>query len=313
MPAALSVQSVKKTYSVKQGEVHALRGVSLTIESGEIFGLLGPNGAGKTTLINCILGIVKATSGTVEIFGHNNMSDYVAARKPVGFVYQDIALDNFFPVHRLLHFQRGLYGRPPNPAYVKQLLQELDLWDHRTKQPDQLSGGMRRRLALAQALVHEPELVILDEPTAGIDIELRDKTWDIIRRINQKGTTVLLTTHYIEEAENLCNRIGIIHQGLFKKIAPTQQLIHEMGQRRMTLHTPQAIPDDTLSQLSFPIEQHPGEQGGYRYDILIDRGVETVQTCMDWIKSTGIEIDEVELKPATLEEVFRNMAWGNGQ
>jgi ABC-2 type transport system ATP-binding protein len=291
--------------------VVAVNDVSVTVRRGEIFGLLGPNGAGKSTLINCCLGIVPMGTGKIEIFGHDIQSDYVNARKRVGFVYQEIALDSFFTARRTLLFHRGFYGRSLDQSKVKHLMKDLGLWEHRNKYPDHLSGGLKRRLALAQALVHEPDLVFLDEPTAGIDIELRDKTWEIIRSMNQRGTTILLTTHYIEEAELMCDRIGIISHGKFLKIDTTQNLLNQISQRKMTVYLRTALTPSHVSDLSrvFPVREKKID-GLFLYMLSLDKGYDSIKSCLEWFHERRIEVHDVELKSAKLEDVFRKTAWG---
>lgn len=310
--AALEVSNVTKIYSISRNRsVKALDDVSLAIEKGEIFGLLGPNGAGKTTLINCAIGIIPMTSGRICVFGRDVVSEYTAARAKIGFVYQEVALDNFFSAKWSLQFHRGFHGRRFEPSHVENVLRDLDLWQHRDKKPDQLSGGMRRRLALAQAIVHTPPFLILDEPTAGVDIELREKTWSIIRRLNAKGTTVLLTTHYIDEAEAICHRIGIINKGRFLKVAPTRSLVDEMGHRSMVIHVKKQLDYSTFKSLPYSCRVYETLTPGlWSYQVFIGPGAKEVCAVLAWFEARGVALEEVEIRPASLEDVFRKMAWG---
>lgn len=312
MSSPLAVQHVTKVYPLRRGnKVIALDDVSLEIKKGEIFGLLGPNGAGKTTLINCAIGLIPFDSGQIQVFGHDVIKDYVRARENIGFVYQEFALDNFFRSQAMLNFHRGANNRPFNSAIVEKLMKQLDLWQYRDKLPDQLSGGMKRRLSIAKALVHEPPLVILDEPTAGIDIEMREKTWTIIREINAQGITVLLTTHHIDEAEKLCDRIGIINFGKFVKIAQTKELISEMGQRVLYVYTQDKIDEDHIKKVPFRTThyKHP-ENGLMCYEVSIDRGFDAVEKTLAWFKACGCTLVDIDIKRPSLEEVFRDIAWG---
>lgn len=309
----LSVQNVTKTYSLSHGKtIVALNNVSLDIRAGEIFGLLGPNGAGKTTLINCAIGLIPFDSGHIHVFGADVIQEYVQARSKVGFVYQEIALDNFLKAQKMLQLHRGLYNRSHEPQRVEKILKELDLWQYRDKFPDQMSGGMKRRLAIAKALVHEPPFVILDEPTAGVDLEAREKMWDVIRKINKNGITILLTTHYIEEAEAICDRIGIINFGKFVRVAPTRQLVTEMGQRVMIVHVSKKVDPNILGQAPFKSKIHEcPEKDRVRYEILVDQGFKEIHRCLAWFQSHRVEVLDIDLKQTTLQEVFRSIAWGN--
>lgn len=211
--SAIRIENLKKSYRTKRGEVEALKGVSFDIKEGEFFGLLGPNGAGKSTLINILAGVVKKSSGTAMVDGKNIETDPIAAKKMLGIVSQEISYDAFFTVEAALKFQFGYYGQRVDKKYLDELLKRLVLDDKRNLWPNMLSGGMKRRLMIARALVHRPKILILDEPTAGVDVELRHGLHDFVRELNKQGTTVILTSHYLEEVELLCERVGIIHQG----------------------------------------------------------------------------------------------------
>ena len=239
MPPMISIAAVTKRY--KSGLV-ALDAVDLEIAKGEIFALLGPNGAGKTTLIGVVCGSVSMTSGKVLIDGHDVVRDYRAARSIVGLVPQEIALDIFSTVHRAATFSRGLFGRPPDPAYIEQLLRELSLWDKRDTRIVELSGGMKRRVMIAKALSHQPDVLFLDEPTAGVDVNLRRDMWALVRRLRSEGVTVILTTHYIEEAEEMADRVGVINNGRIVLVEEKAALMRKLGKRRLTLALQKPLP-----------------------------------------------------------------------
>ena len=239
MPPMISIAAVTKRY--KSGLV-ALDAVDLEIAKGEIFALLGPNGAGKTTLIGVVCGSVSMTSGKVLIDGHDVVRDYRAARSIVGLVPQEIALDIFSTVHRAATFSRGLFGRPPDPAYIEQLLHDLSLWDKRDTRIVELSGGMKRRVMIAKALSHQPDVLFLDEPTAGVDVNLRRDMWALVRRLRSEGVTVILTTHYIEEAEEMADRVGVINNGRIVLVDEKAALMRKLGKRRLTLALQKPLP-----------------------------------------------------------------------
>ena len=232
MSPMISIAAVTKRY--KSGLV-ALDAVDLEIARGEIFALLGPNGAGKTTLIGVVCGTVSMTSGRVLIDGHDVVRDYRAARRIVGLVPQEIALDIFTTVRKAVSFSRGLFGRPPNPAFIERLLRDLSLWDKRDTRIVELSGGMKRRVMIAKALAHEPDVLFLDEPTAGVDVNLRRDMWALVRRLRSDGVTVILTTHYIEEAEEMADRVGVINHGRIVLVDEKAALMRKLGKRRLTL------------------------------------------------------------------------------
>jgi len=233
----LSVENVFKSY----GSVQALRGVSFDVRRGEVFGLLGPNGAGKTSLISCLVSLENATSGRLQVFGHDVASNPRQAKMNTGWVPQEIINHGFFNITEILTFHAGYYGEKKPKERVKYLLERLDLWEHRLKKVKQLSGGMKRRLMIAKALVHKPGLLLLDEPTAGVDVELRTKLWTFVEELKSEGISILLTTHYLEEAERLCDRVAIIHKGQLRAIGKTHGLIEEWSRKRTVLRLTSAI------------------------------------------------------------------------
>ena len=238
MPSALHIAGLTKTYASGQC---ALLPLNLDIRSGEIFALLGPNGAGKTTLINIVCGIVTPTAGTVAVHGQDIQRNYRATRSIVGLVPQELVADAFETVWNAVRFSRGLFGRAPDPAFLEQLLKDLSLWEKRDARIMTLSGGMKRRVMIAKALSHEPQLLFLDEPTAGVDVELRRDMWAMVRRLQQRGVTIILTTHYIEEAEEMADRIGVILRGEIILIEEKAALMRKLGRKTLTLHLQQPL------------------------------------------------------------------------
>jgi len=233
MPPIISISNLTKTYA---SGLHALKGVDLDIRRGEIFALLGPNGAGKTTLISIVCGIVTPTAGTVVADGHDIVRDYRAARAKIGLVPQELTTDAFESVWATVSFSRGLFGHAPNPAYIEKVLRDLSLWDKRKAKIMTLSGGMKRRVMIAKALAHEPRILFLDEPTAGVDVELRRDMWALVRGLRDAGVTIILTTHYIDEAEEMADRIGVIHKGELIVVEDKTTLMKKLGKKQLTLH-----------------------------------------------------------------------------
>src|ERR1700735_3456776 len=238
MKPVISIRDVVKSYA---SGVHALKPVDLEIQKGEIFALLGPNGAGKTTLINIICGIVTPSGGTVIADGHDIVRDYRAARTKIGLVPQELSTDAFETVWATVSFSRGLFGRASNPEFIEGLLQDLSLWDKRHSKIMTLSGGMKRRVMIAKALSHEPEILFLDEPSAGVDVELRRDMWALVRGLRDKGVTIILTTHYIEEAEEMADRIGVINKGALVLVEEKKELMKKLGKKQLTLHLREPI------------------------------------------------------------------------
>src|SRR6187402_796337 len=233
MQPILSIKDVSKTYA---SGFQALKGINLDIRKGEIFALLGPNGAGKTTLINIICGIVNPTSGVVLADGHDVIRDYRAARSKIGLVPQELTTDAFESVWATMKFSRGLFGKGPNDAHLEKVLKDLSLWDKKDSKIMALSGGMKRRVMIAKALSHEPRILFLDEPTAGVDVELRKDMWQVVRDLRAAGTTIILTTHYIEEAEDMADRIGVINKGEIILVEEKNELMRKLGQKQLALH-----------------------------------------------------------------------------
>ena len=302
MPDAdvLTVRALSKTYASGQ---HALESVDLRIRRGEIFALLGPNGAGKTTLISIVCGIVRATSGTVTVDGHDIVRDYRAARSLIGLVPQELTTDAFESVWATVSFSRGLFGKPPDPAHIERVLRALSLWDKKDNRIMTLSGGMKRRVLIAKALSHEPRILFLDEPTAGVDVELRRDMWQLVRGLRDEGVTVILTTHYIEEAEEMADRIGVISQGRLVLVEEKAALMHKLGRKQLTLQL-----REPLTQLPAALAGHALELSGdgleltYTYDTQASGGgmLEFLQRVAD----AGIAIKDLHTTQSTLEDIF---------
>jgi ABC-2 type transport system ATP-binding protein len=296
----ISVASLTKTYATG---FQALNAVSLDIHRGEIFALLGPNGAGKTTLINIICGIVNPTSGVVLADGHDIVRDYRAARAQIGLVPQELANDIFESVWGAVKFSRGLFGKPPNEVFLEKLLRDLSLWDKKDNKIVTLSGGMKRRVMIAKALAHEPQILFLDEPTAGVDVELRRDMWDMVRSLRASGVTIILTTHYIEEAEEMADRIGVINKGEIILVEEKATLMRKLGKKQLTL------------QLQMPLAQVPSQLAGLGLE-LSDGGHELIYTfdsrheatgiasVLRQLNELGVDFKDMKTSESSLEEIF---------
>ncbi len=298
MSAAIAIHGVHKRYR----SVHALRGLDLTIERGEFFGLLGPNGAGKSTLINIIAGLARADSGSVSVLGHDVVSDYRQARRRLGVVPQELVFDPFFSVREILRIQAGYFGLGrANDDWIEELLAALMLADRADSNMRALSGGMKRRVLIAQALVHKPEVVVLDEPTAGVDVELRHSLWEFVQRLHRAGHTIVLTTHYLEEAESLCDRIAIIDHGNLIALDSKAALLQRgMGQRCsvtvMLAHPLAELPSALSAQLK--------TQEGPRLQFTLDREHGSIVELLDALRAAGAEILDLQTEQADLEDIF---------
>ena len=300
MPPMISIAAVTKRY---QSGLVALDAVDLEIAKGEIFALLGPNGAGKTTLIGVICGTVSMTSGRVLIDGHDVVSDYRAARTIVGLVPQEIALDIFSSVLHSVGFSRRLFGRPADPAFIERLLRDLSLWDKRDTRIVELSGGMKRRVMIAKALSHEPDVLFLDEPTAGVDVNLRRDMWALVRRLRAEGVTVILTTHYIEEAEEMADRVGVINNGRIVLVEEKAALMRKLGKRRLTLALHEPLPALPEELAGWPLEL---EDGGRRLSYRFDASAEDtgVPTLLRRLSEIGVDFKDLDTTTTTLEDIF---------
>ena len=299
MNPVISIRNVAKTYA---SGFQALKVINLEIDKGEIFALLGPNGAGKTTLINIICGIVNASSGTVIADGHDIVRDYRAARTKIGLVPQELSTDAFETVWATVSFSRGLFGRAPHPAFIEALLRDLSLLDKRDSKIMTLSGGMKRRVMIAKALSHEPEILFLDEPTAGVDVELRRDMWTLVRGLRDKGVTIILTTHYIEEAEEMADRIGVINKGALVLVEEKKELMKKLGKKQLTLH------------LQKPIQRIPQELASWGLELKADGqdlvytvdGANSIDisTLLKRIGELSIVVKDLQTHQSSLEDIF---------
>ena len=300
MQPIISIRGLQKTYASGH---RALRGIDLDIVRGEIFALLGPNGAGKTTLIGAICGLVTATGGTVLVDGHDNVRHYREARSRIGLVPQELSTDAFEPVRSTVAFSRGLFGRAPDATFIEQVLRDLSLWGKRDAQIKELSGGMKRRVMIAKALAHEPEILFLDEPTAGVDVELRRDMWAMVRRLRERGVTIILTTHYIEEAEEMADRVGVIDRGELILVEEKATLMKKLGRKALTVH------------LSEPLAALPPGLGEWHLELsgngrelryVFDRHAERtgVPSLLARLRDLGIGFSDLNTHQSSLEEIF---------
>ncbi len=300
MDSVISIANLRKVYD---GGVKALDDVSLEIERGEIFALLGPNGAGKTTLISAVCGIVTPTSGTVLADGHDIIRDYKKARAMIGLVPQEISTDAFETVWATVNFSRGLFGKPRNRAYIEQLLRDLSLWDKRDAKIMELSGGMKRRVMIAKALSHEPEILFLDEPTAGVDVELRRSMWNLVRGLRERGVTIILTTHYIEEAEEMADRVGVIRGGEIIVVEETATIMRKLGKRRLalTLSEPMDAVPDGLADWHLELADE-GHQLIYSFDANDEST--GIPSLLRRMSDLGIGFADLDTSKSSLEDIF---------
>ncbi|WP_374962064.1 ABC transporter ATP-binding protein [Spongiibacter tropicus] len=300
MSSVISVRDVSKVYA---SGFQALKGVSLEIERGEIFALLGPNGAGKTTLISIICGIVNASSGSVSAAGHDIVSDYRRARSRIGLVPQELSTDGFESVWSTITFSRGLFGKPKDPAYLEQILRQLSLWDKRHERILALSGGMKRRVMIAKALSHEPEILFLDEPTAGVDVELRRDMWEMVRGLRERGVTIILTTHYIEEAEEMADRIGVIRRGQLMLVEEKHQLMEKLGQKQLRLQLQKPLLTIPEELQSYPLSlSDDGLELVYHYDSQSEQT--GIAELFRRLESHGIDYKDLHSTQRSLEDIF---------
>jgi ABC-2 type transport system ATP-binding protein len=300
MPTVLAVSGLTKTYA---SGLQALKGIDLAIERGEILALLGPNGAGKTTLIGVACGIVTPTSGTVTVDGHDHVRAYREARARIGLVPQELHTDMFETPWRTTTFSRGLFGLPPDDAHIERVLRDLSLWEKRNDRIMTLSGGMKRRVMIAKALAHEPDILFLDEPTAGVDVELRRDMWALVRQLRERGVTIILTTHYIEEAEEMADRIGVIHKGELVVVEEKRALMKKLGKKRLTVHlqAPLAQLPDELARPGMQLTE-----GGSALEYTFDstREAEAIPTLLARISALGIAYRDLNTEQSSLEDIF---------
>ncbi|QAY78647.1 ABC transporter ATP-binding protein [Sphingosinicella sp. BN140058] len=308
MEPVISIRNLSKRYA---GGHEALKNVSLDIRRGEIFALLGPNGAGKTTLISIVCGIVNASEGTVLADGHDIVRDYRAARTKIGLVPQELHTDAFEPVWSTVALSRGLFGKPPNPALIEKILRDLSLWDKRKAKILELSGGMKRRVMIAKALSHEPDILFLDEPTAGVDVELRRDMWELVRQLRESGVTIILTTHYIEEAEEMADRVGVISRGELILVEEKTELMKKLGRKRLTLNLSEA-----LSVIPAELSEWDLSLGGdgleLHYDFDANAERTGVPSLLRRMSDIGLGFKDLATHQSSLEDIFVSLTSERG-
>ena len=306
MPTILSIANLSKTYAPRpprQAAFEALKNVSLDIQRGEIFALLGPNGAGKTTLISIVCGIVTASAGKVTVDGFDSVTQYREARSRIGLVPQELHTDAFESVFKTISFSRGLWGLPPNPAHIEKVMKDLSLWDKKDNRVMTLSGGMKRRLMIAKALAHEPNILFLDEPTAGVDVELRKDMWNLVRALRASGVTIILTTHYIQEAEEMADRVGVMSKGSLILVEDKAALMQKLGGKQLALHLTSTLDAIPASLAGYKLTLAAGGSDlVYEYDT---KGERTgITALLQDVAAAGIRFKDVETKESSLEEIF---------
>lgn len=306
MQPILSVTGLSKTYATG---FQALRNINLTIRQGEIFALLGPNSAGKTTLISIICGIVNASEGNVMVAGHDIAANYRAARSMIGLVPQELTTDAFETVWATVSFSRGLFGKPANPAHIEKVLRDLSLWDKRNSKIITLSGGMKRRVLIAKALSHEPQVLFLDEPTAGVDVELRRDMWKLVRALRESGVTIILTTHYIEEAEDMADRIGVINAGEIMLVEDKTELMRKLGKKQLTLQLDHPLAGIPASLAGWNLERSgDGNELTYTYDTQGEGG--SIIALLKDLNDAGICFKDLHTTQSSLEDIFVSLVRG---
>ena len=303
------ISNLNKVYDNGLG---ALKNINLSIKKGEIFAMLGPNGAGKTTLINIICGIVKPTSGSVNVENFNIIKDYRETRSRIGLVPQELTLEQFETVFNNVSFSRGLYGKKPNPRHIEKVLKELSLWDKKDFILRQLSGGMKRRVLIAKALSHEPQILFLDEPTAGVDVELRQEMWKVVKSLRETGVTIILTTHYIEEAEAIADRIGVINQGEIIIVEQKTELLKRMGHKTLTVELQQEINDIPISLKKYNLTIGNNKMSlNFKYSL---KDKQTgITNLLQEIKDSGLKLRDLKTEQSNLEKIFVTLVRENNE
>jgi ABC-2 type transport system ATP-binding protein len=300
MQTIIAIENLSKTYA---SGLQALKRINLDIRRGEIFALLGPNGAGKTTLIGTICGIVRPSEGSIRVDGHDIIADYRAARSMIGLVPQELTTDAFESVWATVTFSRGLFGKPPNPGYIEKVLRDLSLWDKKDQRIRTLSGGMKRRLMIAKALSHEPRILFLDEPTAGVDVNLRRDMWQLVRVLRESGVTIILTTHYIEEAEEMADRVGVISNGEIILVEDKTVLMHKLGKKKMTLLLTRPLDQVPTDLADYQLElSEGGSELTYTYDTQSERT--GIVALLDDLNKLGIRFRDLRTTESSLEDIF---------
>ena len=296
----ISIKNLSKTYD---NGFNALKTINLEINKGEIFAMLGPNGAGKTTLISIICGIVKPSGGKVDVHGFDIIDDYRETRSRIGLVPQELTLESFETVFNNVSYSRGLYGKNPNPEHIEKILKQLSLWDKKDQRLRQLSGGMKRRVLIAKALSHEPSILFLDEPTAGVDVELRQDMWKVVEELRKTGVTIILTTHYIEEAEAIADRVGVINQGEIIVVDQTKELLKKMGHKKLTVELQEKVNEipKVLDQYNLSLV-NDNMALDYRYNVQAKQT--GITTLLQDIKDAGLKLKDLKTEQSTLEKIF---------
>ena len=307
MSVAISIRDLNKTYS---SGLKALDQIQLDVHQGEIFALLGPNGAGKTTLIGAICGLLRITGGQIDVFGHNHQTESRIARSYIGLVPQELTTDAFETVWNTVSFSRGLFGKPPNPLFIEKILKDFSLWDKKDSQIRKLSGGMKRRVMIAKALSHEPSILFLDEPSAGVDVELRKSMWQQVRQLQKNGVTIILTTHYLEEAEEMADRIGIIDKGKIILVEDKKKLMAKMGNKELVVELTDPLSTLPDFLLSFNLKMSSdGMQIIYTYDPTAQD--HRVVTLLDLLRERGIKTKDFSTRQSSLEDIFIKLVGGS--
>ena len=296
----ISINNLSKTYD---NGFNALKTINLEIKKGEIFAMLGPNGAGKTTLISIVCGIVKPSSGKVTVDGYDIIDDYRETRSRIGLVPQELTLESFETVFNNVSYSRGLYGKKPSPTHIEKILKQLSLWDKKDQRLRQLSGGMKRRVLIAKALSHEPSILFLDEPTAGVDVELRQDMWKVVEDLRKTGVTIILTTHYIEEAEAISDRVGVINQGEIIVVDQTKELLKKMGHKKLTVELQEKINDIPKSLEKYNLTL-VNENMGLDYIYNVQATQTGITTLLQDIKDAGLRLRDLKTEQSTLEKIF---------
>ena len=303
---------IKNLSKVYKNGFNALKTINLNIKKGEIFAMLGPNGAGKTTLISIIFGIVKPSSGKVTVDGFDIIDDYRETRSRIGLVPQELTLEQFETVFNNVSYSRGLYGKKPDPKHIEKILKQLSLWDKKDQRLRQLSGGMKRRVLIAKALSHEPSILFLDEPTAGVDVELRQDMWKIVEELRKTGVTIILTTHYIEEAEAIADRVGVINQGEIIVVEETKELLKKMGHKKLTVEL-----QDEISKIPDSLDKYKLVLGKNKMSIDYTYNVQAEQTgitnLLQDIKDAGLKLKDLKTEQSTLEKIFVSLVKENNE
>ena len=305
----IAINNLSKVY--KNG-LTALKNINLNIKKGEIFAMLGPNGAGKTTLINIICGIVKPTSGEIAVEGFDIINDYRETRSRIGLVPQELTLEQFETVFNNVSYSRGLYGKKPDPAHIEKVLKQLSLWDKKDRILRQLSGGMKRRVLIAKALSHEPQILFLDEPTAGVDVELRQEMWKVVESLRETGVTIILTTHYIEEAEAIADRVGVINQGEIIVVEEKKELLKKMGQKTLTIEL-----QDEIIKIPDSLSKYSLNFGVNKMSLIYTYNLQERQTgitnLLQDIKDAGLKLRDLKTEQSNLEKIFVSLVRENNE